>query len=95
MGWNESTHFTQTLSFPLVLYLSIFNTNGTKVISDCLNTAIKNAIAAIIIPGIAATSAHTVGTNDLNTEYAIAHHIIIIVSCLRLSPNIIGSSFSI
>jgi hypothetical protein len=68
IGWKESTPLTQTLSFQFVLNLRIFSTNGTNVISECLNTAIIKAIAAIMIPGIAATSAQTFGTSDLNTE---------------------------
>jgi hypothetical protein len=63
-----------------VLNLNIFNTNGTKVISVCLNTAINNAIAAIIIQGIAATSADILGNRDLNTVYHIPEPIIRIVS---------------
>jgi hypothetical protein len=70
-------------------------TNCTKDISDTLNFAIAKASQVMKSEGIAAISTPTVGAKDLKILYPIHHHIMSIVSCLKLIPKNIGSSFSI
>jgi hypothetical protein len=95
IGWKPSTHFIHLLSLIFVFNLRNENINGTKVISEYLKTAIITANHAIIKAGIAAISAQILGAREVNRVYHIHHHMIIIVNCLRLNPNTIGSSFSI
>jgi len=78
-----------------MLFLIRESTKGINVISECLNTAIANAKAAIVRLGMRAISAQSVCSRELKRVYAIPNPPIQIASCLMLSPSIIGSSFSI
>jgi hypothetical protein len=82
IGWYESTHLTHVLSLQFVLNLRIFNTKGTNVIFKSLKTAIKKAIHAIIIQGIAATSAQTVCAKDLKMTF-----VPFVLNILRFNTN--------
>ena len=73
----------------------IANTKGTKVISDCLNTAIRTVKIAIKPLGIRAISMPAFGSRVLKRIYAKENPTIMIKSCLILKPRNIGSSFSI
>jgi hypothetical protein len=90
-----STHFIHTLVSKFIFSLMKERTNRTKDISAILNFAIARASPAIKREGIAAISTQITGERDVNIEYPIQHQTMSIVSCLKLRPRNIGSSFSI